>query len=348
MKHRLLLAGFSSAGAIETGYLSFVKLFSPTLLCNGESCNNVLSSSFSKIPFIDVPLVSVAFISYSFISILSILPIIEANLFNKKVDAAQVKKNDSIVLFTTTSMATFSTYLMFLLAFILRESCYYCYGSAFLSFTMAILAWKQNVISNATKATIISSSSFIFTAMLSAFLFYTTSVVILTENVAANTQQLPSTVVVQSNTINEKEKLDKTNSKYTPPTVTTRSTEKALLLADKLNFFKAKMYGAYWCSHCFNQKQSLGEEAFEKIEYLECDKEGFNSQYNVCKARKVLLLFLLLLLLLFILLVLYYYYYYYIIVIIIIVIIFNIIIILLLLLLLLFFVISLLLVFCFF
>ena len=50
----------------------------------------------------------------------------------------------------------------------------------------------------------------------------------------------------------------------------------------------AKMYGAYWCSHCFNQKQEFGKEAFyEHITYLECDKEGTDSKYSVCRARDI-------------------------------------------------------------
>jgi hypothetical protein len=47
------------------------------------------------------------------------------------------------------------------------------------------------------------------------------------------------------------------------------------------------MYGAYWCSHCFNQKQNLGTEAKEYFEYIECDKEGVNSQFPLCKSKKV-------------------------------------------------------------
>ena len=49
----------------------------------------------------------------------------------------------------------------------------------------------------------------------------------------------------------------------------------------------AKMYGAYWCSHCFNQKQNLGLEAKSYFEYIECDKEGENSQNSLCKSKKV-------------------------------------------------------------
>jgi hypothetical protein len=74
-----------------------------------------------------------------------------------------------------------------------------------------------------------------------------------------------------------------------PPAITTHSSPQAIELAKKLKDLNSKMYGAYWCSHCYNQKQELGQEAFyQNIPYIECDKEGFDSQYPLCKANKVI------------------------------------------------------------
>jgi len=47
------------------------------------------------------------------------------------------------------------------------------------------------------------------------------------------------------------------------------------------------MFGAYWCSHCYEQKQRLGKEAFANVQYMECSKEGLNSKVDMCKERKV-------------------------------------------------------------
>ena len=35
-----------------------------------------------------------------------------------------------------------------------------------------------------------------------------------------------------------------------------------------------QMYGAFWCSHCNNQKQALGREVYDDhmFQYIECDK----------------------------------------------------------------------------
>lgn len=45
----------------------------------------------------------------------------------------------------------------------------------------------------------------------------------------------------------------------------------------------AKMYGAFWCGHCKNQKEAFGS-AFQYIDYQECTVDGKqNSFAQVCK-----------------------------------------------------------------
>ena len=43
----------------------------------------------------------------------------------------------------------------------------------------------------------------------------------------------------------------------------------------------AKFYGAFWCSHCENQKQAFGSAA-DKLPYVECSAPDGNSQLTVC------------------------------------------------------------------
>ena len=45
-------------------------------------------------------------------------------------------------------------------------------------------------------------------------------------------------------------------------------------------------YGAYWCSHCNDQKKLFGE-ALKYVDYVECDPEGENANPDECKAQKV-------------------------------------------------------------
>jgi hypothetical protein len=43
----------------------------------------------------------------------------------------------------------------------------------------------------------------------------------------------------------------------------------------------AKMYGAYWCAHCQNQKRLFGK-SFSKIKYIECSLPGGQGQTQEC------------------------------------------------------------------
>jgi hypothetical protein len=72
-----------------------------------------------------------------------------------------------------------------------------------------------------------------------------------------------------------------------PPAITTESSETALQLAQELQALNAKFYGAFWCSHCYDQKQAFGKEAMGRIPYVECSKDGVDAQVALCKEKKV-------------------------------------------------------------
>lgn len=67
--------------------------------------------------------------------------------------------------------------------------------------------------------------------------------------------------------------------------LTACSSEKPAGNGDYTEFAKcltandAKMYGAYWCPHCQNQKKMFGD-AVQYVNYIECDDNG--SQAKVC------------------------------------------------------------------
>lgn len=48
----------------------------------------------------------------------------------------------------------------------------------------------------------------------------------------------------------------------------------------------AKMYGAYWCPHCQNQKSEFGD-SFKYIDYTECDPSGPNPNPGACRAAGI-------------------------------------------------------------
>lgn len=44
----------------------------------------------------------------------------------------------------------------------------------------------------------------------------------------------------------------------------------------------AKMYGAWWCPHCADQKEMFGY-AFQYVNYTECSPEGLKTMNDTCK-----------------------------------------------------------------
>lgn len=47
-----------------------------------------------------------------------------------------------------------------------------------------------------------------------------------------------------------------------------------------------KMYGAYWCGHCQNQKRMFGD-AVQYVDYIECDVGGENSHADLCSQKEI-------------------------------------------------------------
>jgi uncharacterized membrane protein/glutaredoxin len=57
-------------------------------------------------------------------------------------------------------------------------------------------------------------------------------------------------------------------------------------LAQHLTATNAKMYGAYWCPHCIDQKKKFGE-AEKLVPYIECDAKGVNPQTALCQQKGI-------------------------------------------------------------
>jgi len=79
----------------------------------------------------------------------------------------------------------------------------------------------------------------------------------------------------------------KENVLYTPPSVKSDSTPESIELAQHLGKLDAKMYGAYWCSHCHNQKVAFGATAMKALKYVECAADGYKSERATCGAKGI-------------------------------------------------------------
>lgn len=59
-----------------------------------------------------------------------------------------------------------------------------------------------------------------------------------------------------------------------------------LRLAEHLTATGAKMYGAYWCPYCADQKDLFGN-AVSAIPYVECDAAGKDPQPQLCQEKNI-------------------------------------------------------------
>ena len=57
--------------------------------------------------------------------------------------------------------------------------------------------------------------------------------------------------------------------------MTGQSSARAVDLARRLKAAGARMYGAFWCSHCFEQKAAFGAAAAAELPYVECYPQGY-------------------------------------------------------------------------
>ena len=56
--------------------------------------------------------------------------------------------------------------------------------------------------------------------------------------------------------------------------------------AQCLNDKGVKMYGAFWCPHCKNQKEEFGK-SWQYVNYVECSTADGNSQLKVCQDANI-------------------------------------------------------------
>jgi hypothetical protein len=161
------------------------------------------------------------------------------------------------LLIGSTAMTVFSGYLMYVLAFKLQVACLYCITSATFSLSMFLLTLFGRTWEDV--------GQLFFTGVIVAIITF-----VGTLGVYANV----------NNPVAEEPTVESSGA-VTPP-VTTSSGRSEMALAEHLSKIGARMYGAYWCPHCHDQKQLFGRQATEKIPYIECAPDGQNSQTQLC------------------------------------------------------------------
>ncbi|GAX29115.1 hypothetical protein FisN_7Hh288 [Fistulifera solaris] len=266
---RRIVGGIAAAGTLETVFLTYSKLTESSAaeqLCSitGGSCSSVLNGPYAVIPGSEIPLAAVGVVAYATVATLALGP----TLANKDDD-----NNRILLTALATAMGVFSVFLMTLLFGVLKESCAFCVASAIFSISMAKLLWLGGCLPEEKAKTGVSAS------ISSGFVAFVAAIVLFTSNIPPTSAVNFAGELVGSST--------SLVAGESPPSITTTSSTQAMVLAKKMQTMDTRFYGAFWCSHCFDQKQAMGKEAMEMIPYIECSRDGMNAQTKLCKEKDV-------------------------------------------------------------
>lgn len=255
---RLIMAGLATIGAVATGYLTIVKFSQSSTACPTNGCDIVLASSYATV--FGLPLALFGFLAYVSMIGFAIAPLLVNPEKNKSLRSKLEEQTGLLLFMGATAMAVFSGYLMYLILFEIKAVCVYCVGSAILSASLFILSivgrdWQD-------------IGQLFFTGIVISMIV------------------LVGTLGVYASVKNPEIAERSTPGQAGLP-ITTTSGAAELALADHLTKVGGKMYGAFWCPHCHDQKQLFGKEAFSRITYVECDPAGKKPQPDQCQAAGV-------------------------------------------------------------
>jgi uncharacterized membrane protein len=279
---RPLIGAISIAGAILTAYLTITKLAGSSPVCSadataGSGCGGVLNSPYATV--FGLPLSLIGLLAYITMAAFALVPLAINRDRQKELKRQVENLTWWFLLIGSTAMAAFSGYLMYVLATKLQTVCPYCIGSALFSLSLLALTitgrdWED-------------LGQILFTGVMVAML-----TLVGTLGVYANVNEVGSepengVEVVDSDGLIP---IGEAQGNPQPPhgwEITTTSGEAEIALAKHLTAIGAKKYGAFWCPHCYEQKQLLGKEAFSEINYVECDPQGENPQRDACIAAGI-------------------------------------------------------------
>ncbi|XP_019086874.1 PREDICTED: thiol-disulfide oxidoreductase LTO1-like [Camelina sativa] len=241
-------------GMLDTAYLTYLKVTGSDAFCpiGGGTCGDVLNSDYAAV--FGVPLPVIGFVMYGLVTALS------AELGEGNLPFGISNTNGRFALFgTTTAMASASAYFLYILSTKLSgSSCLYCLVSAFISFSLFFLSLKDVKLQEIKQVVGLQIClAIIVVASLTAS--YSTA------------QPIPS----RSGDI---------ELPYFRTEITSSSSPYAIALAKHLNSIGARMYGAFWCSHCLEQKEMFGREAAKQLNYVECFPDGYKKGTKILKA----------------------------------------------------------------
>jgi len=267
---RPLIGAIATVGAVLTAYLTVTKLSGTEVGCiagaavESGGCNDVLNSAYATV--FNLPLPLFGLLAYISMAAFALAPLAVNRETRRNLRTRLEEWTWLFLLIGGTAMAVFSGYLMYILASELQTACAYCIGSAIFSLSLLLLVifgrdWED-------------LGQLVVTATIVGFV-----TLIATLGVYANVNNVASAVGEQQPLPAATERYDLERGTWE---ITTDSGPAEMSLAEHLTEIGAKKYGAFWCPHCYDQKQLFGKAAFGKIDYYECAPQGENSRAQAC------------------------------------------------------------------
>ncbi|MEB3293373.1 MAG: vitamin K epoxide reductase family protein [Synechococcales bacterium] len=270
---RPLMVGVAVLGIVDTAYITYEKLMAQGAgLCQG-GCSTVLNSPYAELW--GQPLALWGLVAYGTIALLAGVPLLLES--TPLASTPEVKKGLTLsqpaappswgdrtwlpLFVATAAMAVFSSYLMYLLAFELHAVCYFCIVSALCSVTL----WGLTIAGRTWE----DWGQLIFSGVIT----------LMVTLVAALGLYAPATKILNAGPGAIADAAGNVFFYVDAP-----SGESELALAQHLQATGAKMYGAYWCPHCCEQKQLFGQDAMKQLGYVECAEGGLQSQTEQCRS----------------------------------------------------------------
>lgn len=260
---RYLIGGIAATGAALTGYLTYVKFSNGEATCPIKGCDQVLASDYATV--FGQPLALFGCLAYLSMVVFALLPLFIAEETRAELRQKLDDLTWNFLFWGGAAMTVFSGYLMFLLTTELKSFCIYCVGSAVMSTSLLVLAvlgrhWED-------------IGKLIFQGIIVAM---ATLIGTLGVYASVNGNGPARAAVYQAQPSN--------NPSFE---ATTESGPAEIGLANHLKDIGAKKYSAWWCPHCYSQRQLFGREAFEAIEAVECDASGQDAQPQACQTAGV-------------------------------------------------------------
>jgi uncharacterized membrane protein len=250
---RPIMAAIAALGVLDTAYITYEKLSAAQSSLCSAGCSTVLNSSYAQV--FGIPLALVGVLAYGLVGLLAVAPLLTQD---EAVREQRLGQTAFPLFLLTAAMALFSGYLMYVLATDIQAVCYFCIASAIFSVSLLVLALLGRKSEEL--------GQLVFPGAITTMVTLVGAIAIFAPSAQS---AMPGATAIG----------DTSGNVY----VNTPSTDAEAQLAEHLKSIDAKMYGAYWCPHCCEQKRLFGATAMQQLKYVECGEGGKNAQVDTCR-----------------------------------------------------------------